>query len=122
VQATAPATERPARYIARRRGSGDGDTAVSHPAAGRGQQLLHDWLGVALQQPMPLLPLPMLLLLTDSLLDRTELCGHCKSKSICNFELKNCKDCLKLLICFNDQYSTSDYSYKKYCKIMCKTW
>ncbi len=79
-------------------------------------------LGVALQRPMLLLPLPMLLLLTDSLLDRTELCGHCKSKSISDFELQKCKDCLKLLICFNGQYSTSDYSYQKYCKIMCKTW
>jgi hypothetical protein len=56
-----------------------------------------------------------------------DTCSHCKSNTVCNYDLRKCHDCLKRLMCDKCQSRTTDYIYKykfkdsiDYCQITCK--
>ncbi len=56
-----------------------------------------------------------------------KICCKCNSYPVLNFELKQCLEYLKKMICVKCQKITSDYNYSfrfnyavEYCEIMCK--
>jgi hypothetical protein len=88
------------------------------PQLNGGVSILGSDVALPLSMPPPLLPLPMLL---PTILPPTTLtppadqssekssCCICKINKIFNFDLRQCIECLKKMICVNCQSSTSDY-------------